>query len=249
MLITNLFHATEVSKQFSETVVYKDHHIENKDCLIISEHSMEVYINEALAMKLVCTPSNLAELVVGRLISEGYAKSVDDMESIYICNTGKSARVFLKTSANTRLPDSQQKSNGQRLEKLQKAHWKSEWIFKLANECASGSVIYKSTQSTHACYLCVDGEIIFSAEDIGRHNALDKTIGYAAMHDINRESCILFTTGRVPTDMIKKVITARIPILVAKAVPTDAAVEMARAYDLTLICKAYPDRYEIFHKA
>ena len=47
----------------------------------------------------------------------------------------------------------------------------------------------------------------------------------------------------------KKVITSRIPVLVSKSVPTDAAVEMARAYNLTLICKAWPGRYEIFHEA
>ena len=87
------------------------------------------------------------------------------------------------------------------------------------------------------------GEILFAAEDIGRHNAMDKVIGYAAMQGLQREECILYTTGRVPTDMIKKVVMSQIPVLVTKAVPTDAAVEMARACNLTLICKAWPDRY------
>ena len=59
----------------------------------------------------------------------------------------------------------------------------------------------------------------------------------------------MYTTGRVPTDMTRKVIASRIPVLVSKSVPTDAAVEMARRYNLTLICKAWPDRYEIFSEA
>lgn len=76
---------------------------------------------------------------------------------------------------------------------------------------------------------------------------MDKVIGYAVMQGLKREECILYTTGRVSTDMVKKAILSRIPVLVSKSVPTDAAVEMARAYGLTLICKAWPDRYEIFH--
>jgi FdhD protein len=75
---------------------------------------------------------------------------------------------------------------------------------------------------------------------------MDKAIGYALINGIPLNECILYTTGRVPTDMVKKAIMAGVPVLVSKAVPTDAAIKMAKEHSLTLICKAWPDKFEIF---
>lgn len=280
MIVNNLFRSEEVSGLVPETAVNSDGSKIYGECRIVSEHSLELFIDEKRILKLVCTPSNLVELVMGRMISEGYIKSIEDVEMIYICSSGKQARVFLKESAgkalklaqaveevptcctdnrvflrNVSVEDPQLHNGGQeepdkqQIQKLQKSEWKSEWIFALANEFVSGSQIHKATQGTHSCYLSVNGKILFAGEDIGRHNAMDKAIGYAEMQGLKREDCILYTTGRVPTDMVRKVILSRIPVLVSKSVPTDAAVEMARTYNLTLICKAWPDRYEIFHEA
>lgn len=276
MIIQNLYESEEVSRLLPETAVNADGSKSLGECPIVIEHSMEVLLDEKLILKLACTPSSLAELVLGRLISEGYVQTADEVEMIYICNSGKRARVFLQESAGKELNlkqvveevptcctdnrvflrnakniemkgSAEVDCGGPAVQKLQKARWKSEWIFALAKTFVSDSKIHKSTQGTHSCYLSVKGETLFTAEDIGRHNAMDKVIGYAAMHELNREDCILYTTGRVSTDMVKKAVMARMPVLVSKSVPTDAAVEMARLYDLTLICKAWPDRYEIFH--
>lgn len=260
MVINNQFEPSEASGKVEEVIVNADGSREKALSRIVREHFLDLYINEKLAVKLVCTPADLVELVMGRMVSEGYIDTADDVESVYICNFGSKARIFLK-----REPELSQTveneptcctgnqvlltNSGKEMRRLRKTDWKSEWIFRLADEFASGSRIHRTTKGTHSCYLSVNGEIVFSSEDIGRHNAMDKVIGYVVMHGIEREQCILYTTGRVPTDMVKKVITSGIPVLVSKAVPTDAAVEMARRYNLTLICKAWPDRYEIFSEA
>lgn len=260
MIINNQFESVETAGKTAEIIVNADGSREKAQCRVVKEHFMDVYINEKLAVKLVCTPANLVELVMGRMVSEGYIDGEDDVESIYICNYGSKARVFLKN--NTVLQETVENeptcctgnqvlltSAGRELQRLSQADWKPEWIFALAEEFAGGSRIHRATQGTHSCYLSVDGRIEYACEDIGRHNAMDKVIGYVVMHGIEREKCILYTTGRVPTDMVKKVIASQIPVLVSKAVPTDAAIEMARRYNLTLICKAWPDRYEIFNDA
>ncbi|MDD7388726.1 MAG: formate dehydrogenase accessory sulfurtransferase FdhD [Lachnospiraceae bacterium] len=260
MIINNQFESVEAAAEAAEIIVNADGSRREAHSRVVREHFMDVYINEQLAVKLVCTPANLVELVMGRMVSERYIDREDDVESIYICNYGSKARVFLKKDAELlRTVENEPtcctgnqvllSTGGRELKRLSKAGWKPEWIFDLAQEFAGGSRIHRATQGTHSCYLSVNGKIEYASEDIGRHNAMDKVIGYVVMHDIDRKQCILYTTGRVPTDMVKKVIASGIPVLVSKAVPTDAAIEMAHRYNLTLICKAWPDRYEIFNDA
>lgn len=57
--------------------------------------------------------------------------------------------------------------------------WKKQWIFDLADCFANGTPFHRQTWATHSCFLACDGELLFQCEDIGRHNALDKAIGYA----------------------------------------------------------------------
>lgn len=261
MIINNQFDTSEVSRKVPEIIVNADGSTESRELNVVSEHFMDLFINERLAVKLVCTPADLVELVVGRMVSERYIEDTKDVESIHICSSGTKARVFLKEQVElcpsveneptcctgNQLLMISERSPLQKLESPAHTVWKSEWIFDLANEFTSGSLIHKATQGTHSCYLSVKGRIVFASEDIGRHNAMDKVIGYAVMQGLERKDCILYTTGRVPTDMVKKVVASRIPVLVSKSVPTDAAIEMARYYNLTLICKAWPDRYEVFH--
>ena len=67
------------------------------------------------------------------------------------------------------------------------------------------------------------------------------------MASVDLSPCIVFTSGRVPIDMVAKAIRARIPILVSKAVPTDKTIQIARDHDLTLICSAHPDAIRVFN--
>ncbi len=98
--------------------------------------------------------------------------------------------------------------------------------------------LHEATWSTHSCFLAYKGKIVYSCEDIGRHNALDKAIGYALMHDYDFHECAVFTTGRLPIDMITKVIRAGIPLVASKKTPTAEAVKLAQEYGLTMIGRA-----------
>ena len=72
-------------------------------------------------------------------------------------------------------------------------------------------------------------------EDIGRHNAIDKAVGYALIQGIDRGNCYLFTTGRMPADMVMKAVRAGVPLLASKTYPTDEGIALARKTRLTLV--------------
>lgn len=72
--------------------------------------------------------------------------------------------------------------------------------------------------------------------------------GYDLRHNIDLHQCMVYSSGRIPTDMTLKVIHAGIPILSSKASPTSEAIDLAKKYHLTLICAARRDRMKVFTK-
>ena len=95
--------------------------------------------------------------------------------------------------------------------------------------------LYTATHGTHSCLIQHRGEILRRAEDIGRHNALDKVLGWALEQGIPLGECIVYTSGRIPVDMVLKVIRAGVPVFASKAMPTAESVALAKEFGLTLI--------------
>lgn len=207
---------------------------------ILREHLMDIYINDQLTMKLICIPQYLAELVLGRMLTEGMIGSSDDVEQIYIGEHGSLAKVLLRRTAVRDL------ENYMEAAPVTPIPWRASHVFALADRFAAGMPVHRQTFATHSCFLARQDELLFQCEDIGRHNALDKAIGYALRHGINLGECTVYSSGRIPTDMAMKAIRAGIPILSSKASPSAEAVRLAEKYGLTLVCAARRDRMKLF---
>ena len=83
-------------------------------------------------------------------------------------------------------------------------------------------------------------------EDIGRHNALDKTIGRAIMDGVDLSQCIIFVSGRIPIDMIRKAIVCNVPLIASKTVPSYEAIDYANKFGIVLIGKVRKDNFCIY---
>ena len=92
----------------------------------------------------------------------------------------------------------------------------------------------------------LEGELIKAAEDIGRHNSVDKVVGYALLHNISLHETILACSGRQPEGMVLKAARAGIPIVLTKAAVTDRGIEQAERLGVTLIGFARTDRFTIY---
>ncbi len=263
MKIKNLY-KEKPNTEFEKNQMHKENgEVSTVETELLVEHYTTLYINDIEVATLVCTGTSIVELAVGRIISEGILTDVNLIDNIYICEYASRARVYLKegiefinhlnksTDVASCCQDNKSYFKSNILpEKLKNTlTLKDEDVFALATAFATDSKIHKMTSGTHAAYLYKDGKIITSFEDIGRHNAMDKVIGYMYLNNIKPEECIVFTTGRVPVDMVRKAIYGRIGALVSKAVPTVDAVALAKEYNLNLICRAWQDSFQIFNKS
>ncbi len=235
-----------------KNVIFCDGTRKQKEADLLMEHELEVRVRkdekEIKKYLLTCTNEHLRELAVGRLMTDGYICRKEDIVGLH----------FKQNVENQDFEDSlvprdlievlvrYREKDEVRSESIPDLTWKEEWIFNLAQEFSSGMPIHDLTWGTHTCMLAKDGNILFSCEDIGRHNAIDKAIGYAIENGINLSECMLYSSGRVPTDIVKKLINARIPLLVSKSVPTAEAIKLAKKHNITLICRAYEDCFDVY---
>ena len=264
MIITNNFDKYETTVGLECTIVSADGSTEKKSDTILHEHFAEVSVNSVPFLRIACTPTNMVELILGRLYTEGVIDAYDDVAQIYICKTGCIAEVTLhKSFSEDNKPGESESSEaiteptcctGNKLianlsgkrqpAKLNDFSVSNDTVFEIARRFKEDSSLHRQTGGTHSCYLYKpDGEIeVF--EDLSRHNAMDKAVGYALLNGIALNKCVLYTTGRVPEDMVIKTVMAGVPVLISKSVPTDAAVKAAHEYGLKLIFSAWPDSYK-----
>lgn len=109
-------------------------------------------------------------------------------------------------------------------------------IAELPERMRSAQRVFASTGGLHAGALFDSkGNLLALREDVGRHNALDKIVGWALLNGrMSLSGCVLLVSGRASYELVQKSITAHIPIVCAVSAPSSLAVETARAFNVTL---------------
>lgn len=204
--------------------------------LMVHETALRLEIPGVMTRTLYCSPSELKELVVGHLYTQGFIHAPEDMESLELDMDAGSARVILKETNQARptvLPAEGPVFDPQIL---------------LANQQKfyDQSTLQKATAGTHRCTLCDDRGTYFSCIDISRHNALDKLTGKALLDGVSLQDKYILTSGRIPMDMIQKVVAIGVPMIVSRSTPTIAAVETARKAGITLLGFSRENRFNIY---
>lgn len=118
----------------------------------------------------------------------------------------------------------------------------------LSNQLRAAQSIFEATGGIHAVGLFdATGELLHFEEDIGRHNALDKIIGYALEHKmLPMRDLVLLLSGRISYELVQKASLVGVPIIVAVGAPSSMAVELAIAMDITLIGFLRNNRFNIY---
>ena len=189
---------------------------------IIRETALSIRVNGQHFATAMIMATMEKEFITGHLFGQRVINSAADITSIVINNDTAEVTVLeIIARANPPMIHSELIVRKEDVFDCVRAILKSE--------------VFSETEAVHSAGLFRNGsEAICIAEDLGRHNALDKVIGYGLLNDIDFSSTLAASTGRQPSEMILKCRNANIAIIATKGVPTTFAIEIARKEGITI---------------
>lgn len=219
---------------------------ERKERATALEIPLTIFVNGQETVTLLCSPHQLNYLILGHLYFEGLIRESTEVASMIVCPDEPLAHVKL-VSDNVVLPQprvvlsgcgsglapASQAPPSQSLDSPLRV--KSTSLVSLMSELHDRAEMYKTHGGVHSSALADPGALLLVAEDIGRHNTVDKIQGECLYKDISPKDRLLLTTGRLSSEMVDKAARMAVPLLVSRNSPTARAVAMADALNITLV--------------
>ena len=234
------------------------------------EAPLEIRFAGRPATVLMRTPGHDEELVRGFLFSEGIITRADDILSMRrpddLSGPLVGNVIDVQFSATHRRPGLDRsffssascgvcgkrsieslEMKAARLESAIKV--RREVLTSLPGRLKAAQPTFALTGGVHASGLFTpDGELVAVREDVGRHNALDKLIGWALDENlVPLDEYLLLLSGRVSYELVQKAVMASLPIMAAVGAPSSLAVDLAERFNLTLVGFLRPGLYEYIH--
>ena len=241
---------------------------EHVDAHIIVEAPVSLTVNGEVWLTFMCTPIQLKALAVGFLFNEGIIQDFSEVADARICEHGDNIDIWLNHAAAK--PTKWTRTSGctggvtavDAATQISEAH-ASQRLADRQNDVLlspdqipallalldSDQTLYRQTGGVHTSIL-TDGETsLLSADDIGRHNTLDKLAGQMLMNGIKPKTRLILTTGRISSEMMQKAVNLGASVLISRTSPSSMSVEIAEKQGITLIGYAKRHRFNVYTHA
>jgi FdhD protein len=219
-----------------------------------SEMALAIHVNRQELVTILCTPTKMNFLVLGFLYAEGVIKGLGDVASMRVCEEESVADVMLSNSAY-KLPAQRTltsgcgggttfKTQGKKIDSDLVATPRE--VLSLMKQLQEQMVLYRLSGGVHASALSDTNNLLVVAEDIGRHNTLDKIQGECLVRGLSTRDRLLLSTGRISSEMLFKAARMQAPIVVSRHSPTGSAVSLARDLGISLVGHASGSRLSVY---
>lgn len=218
------------------------------------EMALTIFLDGTELVTILCTPTKLNCLVLGFLYSEGIISGMSDVASMRVCEEDSLADVKLSKPGYTP-PARRTLASGcgggvsfaTEMQKLEsKLTVKPEEMLSLMKQLNEKAELYRFSGGVHTSALCDNSSVLVVAEDIGRHNTLDKIAGECLLIKLPTADKLLLTTGRISSEMLSKAVRMRAPIIVSRSSPTDRSISLAEKLGITLIGYVRGNRLSVY---
>jgi len=243
------------SQSFQVTQIQKRNQTSHPEEVVV-EKLVSLTVNGELWLSFMCTPVDLEALAVGFLFNEGIINKISDIENIRLCESGDNIDIWLKNSVTK--PQDWQRTSGCSGGVTAVRNTSGHQVNTNGSTLAANQIrllieglfnsqhLYEITGGVHTTGLSDGNRIVFSAEDIGRHNTLDKIAGQLLYSDAEVKQKIIITTGRVSSEMLQKSARIGAAIVISRTSPTSLSIEDANQLGITLIGYARRNRFTIY---
>ncbi|MCX8022967.1 MAG: formate dehydrogenase accessory sulfurtransferase FdhD [Syntrophorhabdaceae bacterium] len=233
---------------------YTDDSRQRTEVHVPMETELTIYVNLKELVTILCTPTKLNFLVLGFLYGEGIISGLKDVLSMRVCEDELMADVRL-TKPDYEPPGLRVLTSGcgggssftQKGKKvISDVTVTPKQIYSLMRELQEKMDMYRFCGGVHTSALGDKNGLIVVAEDIGRHNTIDKIQGESLMMSIPTKDRLLLSTGRVSSEMLLKASRMEVPIVVSRHSSTARAIEFAKELGITLIGYARGNRLMVY---
>ena len=213
---------------------------------VIEEGFVSIFVNGEELATVMCSPREQDRFALGFLCNEGIISSLDDVRAVHVCPSGACVDVWLTRSdfvRPNRLILTSGCGGGVTFDDLTKAVEPLESAItiapqKLADlliEMQQRATLYARSRGVHTAALSDGERIIVLAEDVGRHNTIDKVRGACLLDNQDCRGLALLCTGRLSSDLLHKAARMECPLIASRTSPTSLSVELAQKWNITLV--------------
>ncbi|NJD68623.1 MAG: formate dehydrogenase accessory sulfurtransferase FdhD [Candidatus Methylomirabilota bacterium] len=237
-------------------VRYRGGSFETVEIPVVGEQPLTIFVNGHELATLLCTPVKLDGLVLGFLSFEGIIRSLDEVRSFEVFAEEGVADVRLTqkfTPPHRRILTSGCTGGitfGMPMEGVtgfpEDATLHPEQPFDLMKQLYAEAYLYRESRGIHAAALSDGKRLLLVAEDVGRHNALDKIHGEALLQGISTAGRILLSTGRISSEMLRKGAHMRTPFVISRTSPTGLAIAAAKRFGITVIGYCRSEGFNVY---
>jgi len=225
---------------------------------VATEVPVNIYVNNKKVATLFSLPTKLKELGVGWILSQAIVKSINEVIDVKLevnnvkitCKGEVEPRI--KAAKTLAVIDSSTEDFLFLIDRIAKSFVSSNYkvaareILRFVKVLNQKSSLFRLTGGVHSAALFQNGSLVAFAEDIGRHNAVDKVIGIAALKKVDFSRCVLLSSGRQPANMVLKAACVGVPIVASIAGPVYSGIEAALKTGVTLVCFVRGERLNVY---